>query len=119
MDGLPKNVDLNTLIGREISMVSIGKFHVRFFLSEDRPKPDLWIEIESTDMIVSGRKISDFKSDADELCSLIGFKVEKAQRRDDGGLTLEFEGGAKLEVGIHTPQYESVVLHIGSDTIVG
>jgi hypothetical protein len=119
MDGLPKTVDLSFLVDWEVSVVRIGKFQAHYFFSEDRPKPDLWIEIESTDVTVSGQKISDFRSDASELCSLIGLKVEKAERRDDGGLTLEFEGGGKLEVGIHTPQYESVVLHIGTDSIVG
>ena len=119
MDGLPKNVDLSFLVGREVSTVRIGKFQAHYFFNEEAGKPNVWIEIESNDITVSGQKISDFKSDADELCALIGLKIEKAQRRDDGGLILEFAGGPRLEVGIHSPKFESVVLHIGSDTIVG
>ena len=51
-----KDTDLSVLVAREISMVCISESFVRYFLSEDRPKPDLWLEIESSDVAVSGHK---------------------------------------------------------------
>ena len=53
------------------------------------------------------------------LSQLVGLKIEKASRRSDGGLLLELTDGYRLEVGIHAPNYESVVLHIGTESIVG
>jgi hypothetical protein len=46
----------------------------------------------------------------------VGLKIENAARRTDGGLLLELTGGYRLNVGIHAPNYESIVLHIGGDS---
>jgi hypothetical protein len=51
MNGLPSNVDLSAIIGREISMIRIGKFQLHYFLSEDSPnRPNVRIEIEGSDV---------------------------------------------------------------------
>ena len=104
-------------------MVQIGKFQLHYFLSEDRPKPDVWFEIESSDVTITSygnsTKVESFPKSGGQLCELVGLKVEKASRRIDGGLLLELTGGYRLDVGIHAPNYESIVLHIGTDSIVG
>ena len=125
MEGLPKDIDLSPVIGRDIAMVRIGKFQLHYFLNQDFPaKPNVWIEIESSEVTVvdpSGQvtEIDDFRTNGGPLCLLLGLRIEKAHRRDDGGLVLELSGGFRLEVGIHTSMYELIVLHIGDQAIVG
>jgi hypothetical protein len=125
MEGLPKDIDLSPLIGREITLVRIGKFLLHYFLDDDFPaKPNVRIEIESSDVtIVELRgqvaKIDDFRTNGGPLCLLLGLRIEKAHHRDDGGLVLELSDGFKLEVGIDTSMYKSVVLHIGDQAFVG
>jgi Family of unknown function (DUF6188) len=125
MEGLPKDIDLSPLIGHEITLVRIGKFLLHYFLDDDFPgKPNIRIEIESSDVTIvdpSGQvtEIDDFRTNGGPLCLLLGLRIEKAHRRDDGGLVLELSEGFKLEVGIDTSMYESIVLHIGDKAFVG
>ncbi len=125
MEGLPKDIDLSPVIGRDIAMVRIGKLQLHYFLNQDFPaKPNVWIEIESSEVTVvdpSGQvtEIDDFRTNGGPLCLLLGLRIENAYRGDDGGLVLELSGGFRLEVGIHTSMYESIVLHIGDQAIVG
>ena len=125
MNGLPKDTDFSTLLGREVTMVRIGKFQLHYFLNQDKPnRPDAWIEIESDEVIFTdaegnSARIADFRTGAGSLCLLLGLTVEDASRREDGGLKLKMSSGIQLEVGVHTPIYESVVLHIGDKAIVG
>jgi len=125
MQGLPKDIDLSVLDGRSISMARITKFLLHYILNDEKPeKPDAWIEIESSEVTVvdpSGQvtEIDDFRINGGPLCLLLGLRIEKAHRRDDGGLVLELSGGFRLEVGIHTSMYESIVLHIGDKAFVG
>ena len=125
MDGLPADIDLKPIIGREVTMVRLGKFQLHYLLSDEKPtRPDAWIEIESNDLTftdASGNatKISDFIQGAGQLCLLVGLKIEKATRKDDGGLHLNMSTGIQLDINIHTSMYESVVLHVGEDATVG
>src|SRR5208337_1927982 len=119
MQGLPKDIDLSVLDGRSISMARITKFLLHYILNDEKPeKTDAWIEIESSEVTVvdpSGQvtEIDDFRTNGGPLCLLLGLRIEKAHRRDDGGLILQLSDGFRLEVGIHTSMYESIVLHIG------
>jgi len=125
MEGLPENIDLSVLVGREITLVRIGKFLLHYFLDDDFPtKPNVRIEIESSDVTVVGpsgqaTEVNDFRTNGGPLCLLLGLKIERARRRDDGGLVLVLSDGFRLEVGIDTSTYESIVLHIGDQAIVG
>ena len=105
-------------------MVRIGKFQLHYFFSEEDNKPSVWLQIESSDVTVVNpqgisTKADNFSKAGGPLCLLIGLTVDKASRRDDGGLVLELSGGSRLEIGIHSPKYESIVLHIGSESVVG
>jgi RHS repeat-associated protein len=64
-------------------------------------------------------RIDDFRTGAGLLCLLLGLTVESASRTNNGGLVLEMSTGIRLQVGIHTSMYESVVLHIGKEAVVG
>jgi len=125
MEGLPRDINLSALIGGEITLVRIGKFLLHYFLDDDFPaKPNVRIEIESSDVTIvdpSGQvtQIDDFRTNGGPLCLLLGLRIEKAHRRDDGGLILELSDGFNLEVGIDTSMYGSIVLHIGDQAIVG
>ena len=124
MKGLPSAVNLTPLIGRFIEVLRISKYQVHYFLNDDKPNgPDVWIEIGGTitytDDAGKTTDINDFRMNGGLLCLLLGLKVEDAFRLQDGGLGLKLATGIRLEVPIETPMYESVVLHIGAETIVG
>ena len=63
--------------------------------------------------------IDDYRTQADLLCRPLGLVIQDATRTDTGGLALSMSDGARIEIGIHTSKYESVVLYIGDKTIVG
>lgn len=124
MKGLPVKIDFSPLVGRVIDWMRLGKFQVHYFLSDEKPKkPDIWIEIESsaifTDSNGKSTEIDDFRAGGGLLCLLLGLTIESASRRDDGGLILNMSTGIRLEVVNDTPMYESIVLHIGEEIIVG
>jgi hypothetical protein len=124
MDGLPIDVDFGPLNGRLIEVLRISKYQVHYFLNNERPnKPDVWIEIGGKIIIIdpdgTTTEIEDYRANGGLLCFLLGLTIEKAHRREDGGLVLEITDGYRLEVPIDTPKYESVVLHIGDKAIVG
>jgi len=124
MGGLPKDIDLTSLNGRSIEVLWISKYQVHFFLNDDMPhKPDVWIEIGGT-VIVTDRagnttEIDNYRTNGGLLCLLLGLSIGKSSRRDDGGLLLEMSDRSRLEVPIDTPMYESVVLNIGDNAIIG
>jgi hypothetical protein len=74
MEGLPRDIDLSALVGREITIVRIGKFLLHYFLNDDFPtKPKVWIQVESSDVTVvdpNGRAIAidDFRTNG-ALCA--------------------------------------------------
>ena len=125
MEGLPENTDFKALVGRRITMMRITKHLLHYILNDEKPeKPDVWIAIESESVIFTdseGKRveIKDFRTNGGPLCLLLGLTIEGASRRDDGGLLLEMSDGFRLEVPIDTPMYESVVLHIGDEAIIG
>jgi len=124
MDGLPKDIDLSSLNGRSIEVLRISRYQVHFFLNDDRPhKPDVWIEIGGTIIVTdhagNTTEIDDYRANGGLLCLLLGLTIERSSRRDDGGLRLELSDRFRLEVPIDTPMYESVVLHIGDNAIIG
>jgi hypothetical protein len=80
--------------------------------------------VESSEVIFvdaegKSTKINEFRTGGGLLCLLLGLTIEKASRRTDGGLALDLSTGIRLEIAIHTSMYESVVLHIGDEAIVG
>lgn len=125
MDGLPTTTDFSPFIGRSIEMLRIGKYYVHCLFDDNKPnKPDVWIEIESSEVIFTdsdgkSTKINEFRTGGGLFCLLLGLKVENAARRNDGGLVLNMSTGVRLEVAIHASMYESVVLHMGDKTMAG
>jgi len=124
MDGLPIDTDLGPLNGRLIEVLRISKYQVHYFLNDEKPnKPDVWIEIGGKIIIINPNgkttEIEDYRANGGLLCLLLGLTIEKAYRREDGGLVLEITDGYRLEVPIDTSMYESVVLHVGENAIVG
>src|SRR5262249_33993444 len=111
MMGLPADTDFSAFIGREVTIVRMGKFLLHYFLREDKPtKPDAWLEIESNKLMytdASGKPtaISDFKTNAGLLCGLLGLEIKGMTRLDDGGLRLEMSSGERLDIGIHASNY--------------
>lgn len=124
MQGLPLGMDFTPLMNRYIEMLRITKFHVHFLLNDDKPKRrDVWIDAATTLIFTETNKksiiITDLRTEGGVLCRLLGLTIEKASRRDDGGLLLELSTGVRLEVLNDYPNYESVIIHVGKDVFVG
>jgi len=124
MKGLPKDIILEPLLGRNVQGVEIGKFYLHLLLdNSNREKLLIKIETESDDILFFDSKgkhaVSDFRTQGGLICLLLGLTIENASRRDDGGLILSFSTDIRLEIGIHAPNYESIVLHIGEEVLVG
>ena len=124
MQGLPEKIDFSPLIGRFIEVIRISKYQVHYFLSDNKPnRPDVWIEIGSeiifTDLNGRSTQINDWRAGGGQLCLLLGLTIENASRRNDGGLILNMSSGIRLEIVNDTSKYESLVLHIGEERIVG
>src|SRR5215831_19345429 len=122
MDGLPANTDFSALLGRFIGMIRIAKYQLHYLLEADLNKPDAWIEIESNDITYvdadgSRTVINDLRNGAGLLCRPLGLSIVDITRTDRGGIIISLSNGTRLEVGIHTAKYESIVLHIGDKAI--
>jgi hypothetical protein len=127
MEGLPVDTDLSLLLDREVVFVHIGQFFLHYFRdkeSEPAQAPKVSIQIESdviTWLSEDGHetRITDYRSNALLLCHPLGLTIVKASRAHDGGLNLLFSDNTAMTIGIHAPNYESIVLHIGNKAIVG
>lgn len=122
MQGLPKTIDLTPLIGCRIQGISIHKFGVQLLF--DDKDPSLRISIES-DVIFSDPQgqvtfsHDEFPKSGSSLWRLIDLTVEKAARRDDGGLVLNMSSDIRLEILNNSPVYEAFQIYLGKDIIVG
>ncbi|MBL1180479.1 MAG: hypothetical protein HND27_05170 [Bacteroidetes bacterium] len=116
MHGLPKNTDLNFLIGQDLIQVCIGENDLLLNFSEN-----CTIEILSTCKLVQGKKILKIESypvSASLLCSLIGSKVVSYEISDQGALMLSLNNDAFLTIYDDSDNYESYIIKYSDKEIV-
>ena len=109
MNGLPPDLDLQFLVGRQLEQLCLGEHHVR--LSFDA---DVSVDIEgefSLDEVRHGVR------DAHLMHVLLGRSVAKAERVAPGDLALEV-GSHKLVVHDSNEAYESYALQSGTEVTV-
>lgn len=104
---LSNNVDLSFLYGVELQQVCIGENEV--ILNFDR---DIRITILSSFAVASKRDtpITTYHEAAkggSAILSLLHLCVSKAEATDTGGLLLEFNSGASVNIFDDSDQYES------------
>lgn len=118
MQGLPKDVNLDPLIGAQLEQVCIGEND--YILHFDQ---DVRISVESESVHerpdVGRVRISDNRTSAGTLCRLLGTKIINANVREDGGVRIGFSDGSQLDIINDSTVYESLVLHIGKELLVG
>jgi hypothetical protein len=127
MQGLPQNINLDPLIDRTIESLTISRHSVVIFLGEaqsEKTQIKVKIETESDEILFVdsagiSHNINNFQVEGGFLCHTLGLTIQNAIRRNDGGLIITLSTGVRLEIGIHISNYESIVLHIGEEVIVG
>jgi len=111
MNGLPKDINLNPLIGAELLQVCVGRF--QYILNFDL---DISISTECRCWFITeqGEKlvISDNVENASIVCSLINHSVTYAGIDSYGGLLLKFSNHATLHILNDTENYEAFQLNI-------
>jgi len=124
MKGLRTDIDLSPLQGRRITMLRMSKHSLHYLFDDpSQGEAKIWIEIEG-EIIFTGAdgvatNIDDFRSNGALLALPLGLDIGSASRSSDGGLLLKMSTGISLQVVVHSSMYESIVLHIGGDNIVG
>jgi hypothetical protein len=108
MYGLPKNIDLNFLKGREVVQVAIGVFQIQFGFDEDAI-----IYAHSQFTLFDGHKDWTWTPEpskvrvATRALRLLGAIVENVQAHEDGTLILSFSNGNILTLIDNSMEYES------------
>jgi len=117
MNGLPKDINLQPLIGAELLQVCVGRF--QYILKFDL---DITIATECRCWFITGQGeklvISDNVENASLVCSLINQNVTHAEIDSYGGLLLKFSNHATLHILNDTENYESFQIHIGDNIYV-
>ena len=118
INGLPADLDLSPLIGREVGFVGFGQHQVQLGFDGD----NVHISIES-DYAVRGRdgreqRFVAARDGAAPLVALLGSTVAAASGSTDGTLTVAFTSGATLTIYESDDPYESYQLHFGEGLII-
>jgi hypothetical protein len=117
MYGLPKEIDLSFLVGRELLQVCFGRHDLN--LNFDRN-----VHISVTSCIgysgVQGDlcRQEDFAAASQFLTSLLSQTVLSVKGDDEGTLVLIFSGGPELFVYDNSKQYESYTIQHGEQIVV-
>lgn len=118
MQGLPKDVNLDPLIGAQLEQVCVGEND--YILHFDQ---GVRISVESESVHerpdVDSVLISDNRTSAGTLCLLLGTKIVSANVREDGGLKIGFSDSSSLDILNDSRVYESFAIQIGRNLLVG
>jgi len=118
MNGLPPGIDLTSIVGRQLDVVSFARWTV-VFVFDDRA---VRIAVEGT-IRISGQslkpcEIDDYRANATSLCQFIGATIEAAVRTANGGMELGMSSGDRITFENSKTGYESFQLHIGETVFV-
>src|SRR5229473_4212696 len=113
MYGLPSNIDLTFLHGRELLQVCIGMHQV---ILNFYGQLSISIESEYAHRSRSGEvtRYEDCRLSASMLTSFVGLKISRATGTIDGTLTLCFSNEDVLEIYDDSKQHESYQIRNGS-----
>ena len=106
---LPRNIDLDFLIEKELESVSIA-FN-SLVLNFDEPIR-MTINSRCTYKLSTGYliEIEDYPKEASLICKLLGKKIVKADGDEFGTLTLAFDNGDVFSVYDDSENYESYMI---------
>jgi|GEM_PF-2125241 len=117
MNGLPPEVDLSPLQGREVIQLCFGlhDFEIRF-------DKDARIMVEGDSIFrrsgTRPKRIRKYWRFASELSVVLGYTVSTVSRRDDGGLLLQFSNRIELQLLNDSENYESFHLYLNGRSYV-
>lgn len=114
MYGLPADLDLSLFVGRVLESILFSENSVQFDLG-----PDIMITLESSYSLVikvprSHSEQSVVPPFMTALPSLVGKCIKSAKAMTNGGLRLEFETGATLDLCDDSDKYESFRIRVAS-----
>jgi hypothetical protein len=117
LKGLPSDIDLSPLVGRQLSQVSIGRWNAALHFGEA-----IRLTVESA-ILLTGKSgysqtIEDFRADASAVCVLIGEDVLDAKRTLSGGCALRLSSGVRLEAVAVDNGFESFQICLGDRVFV-
>lgn len=117
MYGLPEDIDLTFLHGKELLQVCIGLNEV---ILNFHGQVSITVESEFTHMARTGEvtRFQDCRSSALALASFLGISLSTVKGAADGTLTLCFSNEEILEVYDDSKEFESYQIRIGSRLIV-
>jgi Family of unknown function (DUF6188) len=106
MYGLPKDIDLSFLLGKDLEQVAIGRYCVNLNFYDDT-----WISIQSCFIHQSSGVEHEWiqelpPSAASSVLSLLKASIVDAKGETDGTLTCTFSNGDLLTVYDDDPHYE-------------
>ncbi len=111
MEGLPSDVDLSFLTGRELQGVLIGRHHGRLLFDDG-------VSIEISDDIgyrsrdgEIGAVYKTIVAAAPTLITFLDETITEVSVVDASSLVLRFSHGEALELYVTTAEYESYVIH--------
>jgi hypothetical protein len=119
MYGLPKDIDLSFLNGREVIQVAIGVYQVQFGFDED-----VIVYVHSQFNYFDGREEWIWKPEpgaaqiAARTVSLLSATIESFEAHEDGTLALKFSNGQRLIILDNSKDYESYDITRPGETIV-
>jgi hypothetical protein len=117
MNGLAPTVDLNPLIGRQLTQLCFGAWNVAINFDGD-----IRIVVESAIVVAAGTsapmRVESFRDSASVLCESIGQDLLDAERTVEGGLAIRFASGVQWTIENSVKEYESFQLHVGNQVFV-
>jgi hypothetical protein len=104
--GLPKDIDLTFLIGREVTQVAIGVYQVQFHFDED-----VCISVESSFTYSDSQQEWTWREGlvliAAHTAALLSAKIESFNAQQDGTISMVFSNGHRLTIFDSSKNYES------------
>jgi hypothetical protein len=117
MYGLPKNIDLRFLIGKELLSISVAPNEVilRF---DDYLTINITSECDYQPSVGEILRIENYPASASLICRLLCSTITEVKGDEDGTLSVKFSNGDMLTICDDSKQYESYQIKHGDKLIV-
>lgn len=117
MYGLPKNIDLSFLVGRELLQVCIGSNDLILHF-DDRVSILITSNCHWKSISGVGVEIDSYAESANMICRPLGSKILNATSDESGTLSMKFSNGDAFMLFDDSQQFESYVIECPDRRIV-
>jgi len=114
MHGVPKDLDLSKLIGRNLDQVAIGEFQIQFVFDRDfNISVEGHWELRDVNGELIDAAVDNSQRDEYRIHRLLGLEVSRWAIKPPKSITIGFLNGMKLEVFDSSSEYESFSIQPG------